>query len=71
MHYSRIGLIAFCSFLLQTVLAQQSMAIKMANSFMHWYPDSIPVKADRPAAWDYEQGLMLKAIEKVWRTTAD
>ncbi|MGR3811998.1 glycoside hydrolase family 88 protein [Jiulongibacter sp. NS-SX5] len=43
----------------------------MAKSFMTWHQDSIAVKTGRPANWNYEQGLALKAIEKVWRETAD
>ncbi|SOE21508.1 unsaturated rhamnogalacturonyl hydrolase [Spirosomataceae bacterium TFI 002] len=43
----------------------------MANSFMSLHQDSIAVKEGKPARWDYEQGLMLKALEKVWRSTAD
>lgn len=38
---------------------------------MKWYPDSIKVSPAKPARWDYEQGLMLKALEKVWVKTGD
>lgn len=46
-------------------------SVRMATSFMTWYKDSIAVKEGKPAAWDYEQGLMLKALEKVWNRTGD
>lgn len=46
-------------------------SVRMATSFMTWYKDSIAVKEGKPAAWDYEQGLMLKALEKVWHRTGD
>ena len=51
--------------------AQKPYSQQMADSFMAWYPDSIVVKPRVKSTWDYEQGLMLKAIEKVWRRTAD
>ena len=54
-----------------TSLAQKPYSVQMAESFMTWYKDSIVVKPNRPAAWDYEQGLMLKAFEKVWYRTGD
>ncbi|MDF7816296.1 glycoside hydrolase family 88 protein [Runella sp. MFBS21] len=43
----------------------------MAESFMTWHKDSITVKENKPAGWDYEQGLVLKALEKVWVRTSD
>ena len=43
----------------------QSYSVWMAESFMSRHKDSIAVKEGKPAAWDYEQGLMLKALEKV------
>jgi unsaturated rhamnogalacturonyl hydrolase len=46
-------------------------SVRMAESFMTWHKDSIAVKEGKPAAWDYEQGLMLKAIEKVWNRTGE
>lgn len=46
-------------------------SVRMAESFMTWHKDSIAVKEGRPAAWDYEQGLMLKSLEKVWNRNGD
>lgn len=55
-----------------TATAQKApYSVRMAESFMTWYKDSIAVKEGKPAGWDYEQGLMLKAIEKVWNRTGD
>ena len=51
--------------------AQKPYSQQMADSFMGWYPDSIVVKPRVKSTWDYEQGLMLKAIERVWKKTAD
>ncbi len=51
--------------------AQKPYSVQMADSFMSWHKDSIAVKPGKPAEWDYEQGLMLQALEKVWYRTAD
>lgn len=51
--------------------AQKNYSVRMADSFMKWNPDSIKVAPNKPARWDYEQGLVLKALEKVWVQTGD
>ncbi|WP_428655153.1 glycoside hydrolase family 88 protein [Runella sp.] len=65
----------FCSFILiagQSLRAQKTpYSVRMAESFISRHKDSIAVKEGKPAAWDYEQGLMYKAIEKVWNRTGD
>lgn len=43
----------------------------MADSFMARHKDSILVGKNTATKWDYEQGLMLKAIEKVWYRTGE
>ncbi|TDE16900.1 glycoside hydrolase family 88 protein [Dyadobacter psychrotolerans] len=43
----------------------------MADSFIARNKDSILVGKNTFARWDYEQGLMLKAIEKVWYRTGE
>nr|WP_186737276.1 glycoside hydrolase family 88 protein [Spirosoma utsteinense] len=43
----------------------------MADRLMALHPDSIVTKEGQPARWDYEQGLVLKALERVWDRTAD
>ncbi|GAB2698836.1 hypothetical protein GCM10011495_32920 [Hymenobacter frigidus] len=44
---------------------------RMADAFISWHPDSILIGARKTARWDYEQGLMLKALERVWQRTGD
>lgn len=44
---------------------------KMAQTAMALWPDSMVLKPNRPASWIYEQGLMNKAFEAVWRRTGD
>ena len=43
----------------------------MADSFMRQHPDSIVIGSNKAARWDYEQGLMTKALERVWNRTGD
>src|SRR5690606_28623512 len=66
LHMKKILLLVFLSLSLQ---AQYS--VKMAESFMKWHPKAIQISETKPARWDYEQGLVLKAIEKMWVHTGD
>jgi len=58
--------------------AQKSTwAERMADNVMKTYPDSIVVKkagelvAKRPASWDYEQGVVLKGFDQLWKQTGN
>ncbi|WP_337042733.1 glycoside hydrolase family 88 protein [Emticicia sp. 17c] len=64
-------LLVILSFISLTSMAQKPYSVQMAESFMTWHKDSITVKPNKPAGWDYEQGLVLKALEKVWYRTGD
>ncbi len=44
---------------------------RMADSFIATHKDSIVVGENKTARWDYEQGLMLKALERVWYRSGD
>jgi unsaturated rhamnogalacturonyl hydrolase len=44
---------------------------RMTDSFIARHKDSILVGKQTKTRWDYEQGLMLKAIEKVWYRTGE
>ncbi|MGI4866640.1 MAG: glycoside hydrolase family 88 protein [Janthinobacterium lividum] len=45
----------------------QPMSQRMADAFMARQPDSIVVGGRSTARWDYEQGLMNRALERVWQ----
>jgi len=55
----------------------QSLGMRMAETLMKTYPDSIVVKkagekiVTRPTEWDYEQGVVLKGIDLLWNQTHD
>ncbi|MCC2547482.1 glycoside hydrolase family 88 protein [Hymenobacter sp. BT175] len=55
----------------QTTPTAAPLSQRMADSFMRWYPDSLGLEKNKAARWGYEQGLMLKAIERVWQRTGD
>lgn len=51
---------------------QSAWSEKMAVSVMASHPDSLAYsKEGKKAHWDYEQGLMLKALERVFLRTGD
>ncbi|SHL77770.1 glycoside hydrolase family 88/105 protein [Hymenobacter psychrotolerans] len=51
--------------------AARPMSQRMTDAFISWHPDSILIGNRKTARWDYEQGLMLKAMERVWQRTGD
>ncbi|RSK43770.1 glycoside hydrolase family 88 protein [Hymenobacter rigui] len=55
----------------QNTPAARPMSQRMADAFISWHPDSILIGSRKTARWDYEQGLMLKALERVWQRTGD
>ncbi|MFD2718687.1 glycoside hydrolase family 88 protein [Hymenobacter monticola] len=44
---------------------------RMADAFISWNPDSIVVGNAKVSRWNYEQGLMYTALERVWERTGD
>ncbi len=65
-----ITFLLFC-LLSITANAQAPWSRRMADSFIARNKDSILVGKSTLTRWDYEQGLMLKAIEKVWYRTGE
>jgi unsaturated rhamnogalacturonyl hydrolase len=60
------------TFISTAIFAQNvSWSRRMTDSFIARHKDSILVGKNTYAKWDYEQGLMLKAIEKVWYRTGE
>jgi unsaturated rhamnogalacturonyl hydrolase len=61
-----IYIIVVVCLLQTTLLAQKPWSERMTETVMQLWPDSMALKAGQPAKWIYDQGLILKAIEKVW-----
>ncbi|MBF9221807.1 glycoside hydrolase family 88/105 protein [Hymenobacter ruricola] len=55
----------------QTAPVATPMSQRMADAFISWHPDSIVIGKNKTARWDYEQGLMMRALERVWQRTGD
>ncbi len=69
---SFLGIVALLLILCFEVNAQEKpYSQQMVDSFIANHKDSILVGNNTTTKWDYEQGLMLKAIEKVWNRTGD
>ena len=61
-------LIIFC----EQIQAQTNWSEKMANAMMEIHKDSITYKEEgKFARWDYEQAILLKALQSVWNHTGD
>ncbi|MBB6002827.1 glycoside hydrolase family 88 protein [Arcicella rosea] len=59
-------------FLSNTSLAQMKWSERMADIMLDVHKDSITYKEEgKRARWDYEQAIILKAIERVWYRTGD
>jgi len=50
---------------------QKTWSTQMADSFISWNKDSILVGEAKRSNWNYEQGLMLKALERVFYRTGE
>lgn len=65
------GLCWLTSFSNPALAQQKPWSQRMADSFIATHKDSIVVGNNKTARWDYEQGLMLKALERVWYRTGN
>src|SRR5262245_49258137 len=54
-----------------TAVPEQSWAQQLAATAMTIWKDSFSLTPGRPARWSYDQGVILKGIEGIWKTTAD
>lgn len=45
--------------------------LQMSDFVLERWKDSMALKPGRPAEWSYEQGVVLNALEQVWRQTGD
>ncbi|MES2431402.1 MAG: glycoside hydrolase family 88 protein [Bacteroidota bacterium] len=68
---NKILFIGLSFFVSANLFAQQKpLSVQLTESMMLKYSgDTMQLKANRPAEWTYEQGIVLKAMEKVWRRT--
>ena len=64
--------IIFSSIIFYHTHAQTNWSERMANAMLEIHNDSITYKEEgKFARWDYEQAILLKALEQVWIRTGD
>ena len=67
-----IFFLIFFTILTQQTKAQTNWSERMANAMLETHKDSITYKEEgKFARWDYEQAILLKALERVWTRTGD
>ena len=52
-------------------VAQTSWSERMSATAMRLWPDSFLLTGDKSATWRYDQGVILKGMEKVWEATGE
>ena len=65
------GTILFCFFAVVLHAQQIPLSQQMANTAMNLWKDSFAIKEGKPARWSYDQGVILKGIEAVWKLYGD
>jgi unsaturated rhamnogalacturonyl hydrolase len=65
-------IVFFFNVIVEKARAQDKpLSERLAATVMNIWKDSLAFKEGKPAQWTYEQGVVLKGIEKVWRRTAN
>src|SRR5215203_557668 len=64
-------IITIVLFFLAIQSGAQSWPEKMAATVMTIWKDSMAIQPGRPVRWAYDQGVVLKGIEGLWKNTAD
>jgi len=68
----RIVFIVFSCVLINTATAQKlPLSQQMSQTAMNLWKDSFALKPGKPAKWSYDQGVILKGMEAVWKLYGD
>ncbi len=62
---------AFSALCLSLTAQQKPYSQQLAQTAMRTWPDSFSVKPGGPARWSYDQGVILKGIEGIWKLYGD
>jgi unsaturated rhamnogalacturonyl hydrolase len=65
------GLIILTMLLLFSTAKAQTLSEKMAATVMQIWKDSLVMEQGKPVKWTYDQGILLKGIEGIWKRTAN
>jgi len=66
-----IIILSFLCYVFAAKAQQKPYSQQMAQTAMHLWPDSFSVKPGNPARWSYDQGVILKGIEGIWKLYGD
>ncbi|UAY53713.1 glycoside hydrolase family 88 protein [Ferruginibacter albus] len=55
----------------KTIQSPVPLSEQLAKTTMSIWKDSMAFKKDRPAEWSYEQGVVYKGLEDVWKKTGN
>lgn len=67
----KLRLILFFFVCINTGVQAQTLSSVMAETARRLWPDSFALPGDKIAKWRYDQGVVLKGIEKVWYATGN
>jgi unsaturated rhamnogalacturonyl hydrolase len=62
-----ITILLFCIGLHSAYAQQKPYSVQMAQTAINLWKDSFAIKQGKPARWSYDQGVILKGIEAVWK----
>lgn len=62
-----ITILLFCIGLHSVYAQQKPYSVQMAQTAINLWKDSFAIKQGKPARWSYDQGVILKGIEAVWK----
>ena len=71
MKFPALLCLLFLPLLAPAQTAPAALSQRLADVFIAQHPDSIVIGNRKAARWDYEQGLLLHALERVWERTGD
>lgn len=64
-----------CTMMVMTGIARQTspapLSQQMARTAMQLWPDSFLLQNDKVAKWRYDQGVILKGVEAIWKQTGE
>ena len=66
-----ISIVFLVAFVCIVHAQQKPYSQQMTQTAMNIWPDSFSIVPGRPARWNYDQGVILKGVESVWKLYGD
>ena len=64
-------IVVACAFANSLSAQQVPLSQRMSQTAMNLWKDSFALRPGKPAKWSYDQGVILKGIEAVWKLYGD